>query len=250
MPTNDGFYKEDVLIAHLHHQTFGKLPNNLKNLVRPLFGLVEDNDLILCSKVEGYIKPDFCIECQGKRKYVSMKTGSANILHQEDVGTFTTFLRQIGISQETVETILLYQYGDGTLDGSAAERIEYNELRVMLKDRIKRANKELNEDKEILKKVIRRCIYFGTQENAIPIDALYFGTVEFGYVATVRQLERHFKVHKWDWMENLHIGPLQLRPHARYYGKEIKNPKRRQRLEIYWANLGRDIEFISLRYDY
>lgn len=39
-------------------------------------------------------------------------------------------------------------------------------------------------------------------------------------------------------------------PHARYYNKEIKSEKRRQKLECYWANLSSDISYISSRYNY
>lgn len=249
MSANDGLYHEDAMVAHLHNKHYRDLSNNLRNLVRALYRDVQEDDLILCQKTEGYIKPDFYLECQGQRKYVSMKSGSATCLHEEYVDAFVAFLDSLGISKETQETILLYHFGDGTTDGSAPERIEYTTLRVMLNERIKRANLELNRDKATVKKILERCIYVGTMENAVHIDGIYFGDYEYGNIATLRQLDKHFYVRDWKWVNNLHVGPLQLRPHARYYGKEIKSAKRRRCLEAYWANLGNDIAFIAKRYD-
>ena len=249
MPTNNGFFKEDEMVYRLNNK-YVDLSNNLKNLINALFGVVDENTTIKSEKIDGFIKPDFYIDCNGHKKYVSMKTGRATSVHQELVKNFVLFLRELGISKKTQQTILLYQYGDGTMDGSGTKRFEYEELRLKLKQRIKEANEELNRDKKILMKVVEHCIYLGTQENAIAIDCIYFGTYEYGNVVTRRQLDKYFRVKNWDWMENLHIGPLQLRPHARYINKEIKNPYRREKIEIFWANMTSDLEFISSRYDY
>ena len=251
MSSNEGFHKEDEMIAHLNNKKYGELSNNLRNMVRNLFEpmKLKEDDLISCHKVEGYLKPDFCLLCQGVEKFVSMKSGTAECVHEEYVDLFVKRLEDAGISKETIETILLYHYGDGTTDGSAEERIPYVTLRAMLDLRIQKANLELNHDKDFVMKMMRHCIYVGSSERAIPIDAIYFGDYEYGNLATVRQLDRHFMVRDWKWINNLHIGPLMLRPHARYYGKEITNQKRRRTLEAYWPKLGNDIAFIAKRYD-
>ena len=158
MPMNQGLLHEEEMITHLNNKRFCELSNNLKNLVHALFPLINDDDLIQCAKADDYIKPDFYIECQGKRKYISMKSGSSNKLHSEYIRNFVLFLRSCGISKETQRTILLYHYGDGTLDGSAEARIDYPTLRLKLNDRIRMANRELNQSKEFIQKVIEHCI--------------------------------------------------------------------------------------------
>lgn len=250
MPTNNGKQKELEMIVHLHNKHVNELSNNLRNLLTALYGVLDDNEIVKCELVEGFIKPDFVIAYKGIQKYVSMKTGRAESVHEENIKTFILFLRSLGISTRTQQTILLYHYGDGTLDGSNDRRIEYNKLRLMLDSRIQEANEELNSTKELVLKVIERCLITGTLEKAIPIDCIYFGDYRFGEVATARQITTHVKRKSWHWMKNLHIGPIQLRPHARYYNKEIKSEKRRQKLECYWANLSSDISYISSRYDY
>lgn len=250
MPTNLGNFKEKELIANLHNKKVKNLTNNLRNLVTSLFGVLDDKETIQCYKIEDFIKPDFVIVYKGQKKYVSMKTGRAETIHQELVKSFILFLRSEGISKRTQQTILLYQYGDGTLDGTGKSRIDYNQLRVMLDSRIKEANDELNQSKEFIMKVINRCLILGTLENAISIDCVYFGDYHFGVVATINQITKHINRKNWKWMNNLHIGPIQIRPHARYTGKEIKNPKYRNKIDCYWANFGSDIDYISSKYDY
>lgn len=250
MPTNEGNFKEKEIITHLNGKKISELSNNLRNLVVALYGVVDENEVISCELIEDYIKPDFIITYKGIKKYVSMKTGRAETVHEEYIKNFILFLRSLGISSRTQQTILLYHYGDGTMDGSGRDRIDYTALRFMLNERIQEANHELNANKDFVLKVIERCLFVGTLQNAIRIDCVYFGDYKFGEVATTRQIISHIKKRDWSWMNNLHIGPLQLRPHARYYGKEIKSEKRRQRLQCYWANFSSDIQFISSRYDY
>lgn len=250
MPTNNGIYKEDEMIFHLNDKKFGEVSNNLRNLLTALFGTLEEEEVIHATKTEGFIKPDFILECSKGKKYLSMKTGRAETVHQEFIRPFICFLREQGISNRTLRTILIYHYGDGTIDGSGEARIEYNRLRTLLEPEIARANEELNADKDFVWKVMERCLIIGTVEGAIPIDGIYFGDYRYGVLATTGQIKKHIYRGNWKWMKNLHIGPLQLRPHARYYGKDIKSQKRRDKIDLYWANLGSDIDYISSRYDY
>ena len=52
--------------------------------------------------------------------------------------------RQFGISIETQKTLLLYQYGDGTMDGTGTKRMNYHEVFDWLHTHIEKANEELN----------------------------------------------------------------------------------------------------------
>ena len=82
---------------------------------------------------------------KGIKKYVSLKSGRAESIHQEYIKNFILFLRSLGISKRTQQTILLYQYGDGTMDGSGKRRMKYHEMRTWLDERIKEAKNKLND---------------------------------------------------------------------------------------------------------
>lgn len=250
MSINDGFLKEDEIVFYLDNRKVKDLSNNLKQLLRALFGIVDDEEIVKCEKTIDFIKPDIVITYKGVKKYVSIKTGRSEIFHQEIVENFVSYLKEKGISDKTIETFLLYHYGDGTVDGSADERIEYNELRLLLNTRIKHANFELNINKAFIQEVIDRCLFVGTLENAIPADAIYEGDYQFGKIVTRDQIKKYIDKKYWGWLNNLHIGPLQFRPHARYYNTEIKSEKKRHELICYWCHFSADLDYICRHINY
>lgn len=249
MGVNHGILKEDEIVIHLHNKKISELTNNCSHLMKTIFGALDENEIIQCTKTEGSIKPDFCITYKGITKTVSMKSGRSNIVHQEIIKNFVLFLRSLGVSTKTQQTILLYQFGDGTLDGSGKERMSYERLRFLLADRIKEANDELNKDKNFIIKVVEHCVFKGAVPGALEADYLYHGDYEFGLAVSKSQVIKHIKRKNWDYMNNLHIGPLHIRPSARYIGREIVSEIRRHRVECFWPNLKEDIDYIARRYD-
>jgi hypothetical protein len=115
---------------------------------------------------------------------------------------------------------------------------------------LERANIELNRNKEIVRKILDRCLWNGSKNSPVKADSIYHGDAEYGLVVTRRQIDRYLEVKNWNWMKNLHIGPLQLRPHARYAGKVVRSEKRRHALICYWANFVPDLNYIAKNYNY
>jgi hypothetical protein len=185
----------------------------------------------------------------GETKYVSIKTGNATVIHTEYIKTFCIFLREHGISNRTLQTILLHHYGDGTLDGSGTFRYSSMEIKEKLKERIKEANEELNQSKDLVLKVLERCLISGVCEDAIRIDGLYFGDEKNGQIVTRNMLIRYIKNGDWSWTENLHIGPMHIRPNARYAHSEVKSDFKRSKTYIYWPNLSDDIAYIARKFN-
>ena len=249
MRLQNGTFEENEMIALLNKKTFDELNNNAKYFVKQLFGPIEPNQIIYAEKVDGFIKPDFMVRCNDEKCYISMKSGTANVFHQEYASKFADYLRSKGISEETIETILLYHYGDGTVDGTGKERIPYHEVMVKLGEKIKKANFELNTNKKFVIETMERCIFTGTDSGYTHADYIYHGNAGFGVLVSHQQLMKHINMRDWLYMNNLHIGPLQLRPHARYVDRDIANEKSRHSIDFYWANLFQDLEYISRRYD-
>ena len=79
---------------------------------------------------------------------------------------------------------------------------------------------------------------------------MYFGDKEYGVVATKNQFVKNTKRRGFDYFSHLHIGPLLLRPDARYVDKEITYERKRNRIVAYWPHLREDIEFMSKRFNY
>ncbi len=250
MPLNEGTTLEQEIITDLNEQKVGELTNNMHLFVRALFGALKLKETVYCAKVDGMMKADFVVTYMGKKRFVSMKSGHGDVVHNEVFSKFKDFLIENGISEHTIETIALFQFGDGTLDGTGIRRRPYHELMMELGPRIKEANKDLNKNKEFVLKVIDRCIFKGAYDDNQEADCIYCGNRDLGFVTTKKQIVTHIMRRNYDWMDNLHIGPLLLRPDSRYVDKDVKSVRNFQRIVVYWPRLKADLEYISRHYDY
>ena len=250
MPISKGSLHEDEMIEFLNNKQVKTLSNNLRNMVVELFGVVDPEETIQCEHAIDYTKPDFVVTYKGKQKYVSMKSGNGELVHHENIDTFCKFLESIGVSNETITTIKLHQFGDGTIDGTGVKRYELSELKYALRDRIKKANFELNQI-EIVVRVAERVLFQGVNPDVPEANAIYHGTFEYGVMANKKQILKYINAKKarWAFYDNLHIGPFFLRPHARYINTEIKSEKSRRMIDLHWPRMYSDIDYISHHFD-
>ena len=250
MSLSKGYLHEDEMIEFLNNKKISSLSNNLRKFIIELFGVVDPDKMVYCEYAIEYTKPDFVVTYDGKKKYVSMKSGNAEVVHHEKIETFLSFLRALGVSEETIKTILLHQYGDGTIDGTGKERIPIDELKYNLRFQIEEANKELN-DVDVIKAVTDRVLFQGVNNEVPAADAIYHGTFEYGVTVNKKQIMKYIikKALRWHYYNSLHIGPFFIRPHARYIGTEIKNPKSRSMIDLHWPRLSVDFEYIARNFD-
>ncbi|MCR4879596.1 MAG: hypothetical protein K5906_01395 [Bacilli bacterium] len=249
MNSNKGLFKEEEMSLLFNDKKFSELDNNSKNVIRTMFGHVEDDAVIKCSRLDNKMKPDLIFTINDVSHYLSMKTGSNGIVHQEKIDYFVEHLREIGISEKTVETILLYHYGDLTLDGTGPERYTFRRICFMLDERIQAANKELNTNRDFVVHMVNRFLFKGREKENIVAEFIYHGDEDFGVIVTRKQVLMHVKLHTYAFLENLHIGPLLIHPHARYVGKKTFNKEKRAIIEFHWPNLFTALKKISYRYN-
>ena len=247
---NTGSKNEQDIVDALNKKQFKKLNNNLQSLIYTIFGDQKPNTKIHCRLVDNFIKPDIVIECGGKQAFISVKNNRAEMVHREDIKSFVLFLRRFGVSVETQKTLLLYQFGDGTMDGSGKRRMNYHEVYDWLKERIDNANKELNGKFDIIMSTFERVIFQGVDEAAQSAEYLYYGDIEYGIVISRKQFESHLKTKEWGWYDNLHIGPILIKPHARYANKAVVSDLRRRQITFYWPKMQPDMVYISKRYNF
>ena len=226
-----------------------ELSPNLRAMMEKLFGIVDPEKKIKCKKTQNYIKPDILITHMKKEVGVSIKHGRAQVLHEEQIKSFILFLRENGISNRTQQTILLFQYGDGTNTGTGTKRYSGDELKILLKERIEQANKELNSNKDFIIKFMNRIAFDGVDPDAKKADAIYYGDVEDGVVVTRRQMEKHISLKDWNYTPSIHIGPISITPCARYVKRPVKDDKKRHFVSCYWAHFAADMDYIAKRYN-
>ena len=246
--SSNGYVIEEELCLALHHKKVKELSQHLRFILQELYGALEGEETIECYQTESFIKPDIQIIYKGIIKNISLKSGASDVLHDEYIDTFVNFLGSIGISEKTQKIILLYQYGDGTIDGTGRNRLTGEQVERKYHSLLEYAKKEINENNELIEKVVERVLFDGVDPDAWHADALYHGDVYSGTIVTKRQIIRHIRKNSWTSYRAFNIGPLLLYPHARYANRPILSEKRRNHINIKWPNLLRDMEYMSKRY--
>ena len=248
MKANIGEFKEMQIVEEINGKKLEELTPNLQRTINFIFPNCKNDDVVYAKQIEGTMKPDFSVTINDETHYVSMKSGGNNIIHQEYINNFIKLLKCYGFSDYVCKTVLFFQYGDGTLDGTGKERMSYNELRLRLEKAFKVSNKEINNNRKTMIELVDRFLFLGSHEDYIPAEYLYHGDSNFGYIISRTQVLKHLEYKNWDFYESLHIGPVMFRPHARYYKKSIKNKSYRTRVEFYWPTLFADMHYISAHY--
>lgn len=251
MSLNDGLMNEEQIIRAINGKTYYELNANLQRLVNYLFPTLDRNRKINCCKAEDYTKPDICISQDDKSHYVSIKHGTAEQVHEERLDRFISYLKECGIDDYTIESYLLFHFGDGTIDGTGQTRLDHFNVFVKYNERILKLNEKFNESREFVKNFANRVLFQGVNPLAIPADIIYHGDEEFGSFINKNQIMRHIELRKWGYMTSVvHIGPFILRPRARYPGREVKNDDSRRRVTVSYPKLSNDIMYIFNRYKF
>lgn len=248
MSYNSGEQKETIISRNINNKLFKNLDNNSKVIVSTIFPNVKPEDTLISGIVEDYIKPDIYITLNGETHYISIKSGVSNNVHQEYLDRFCELIKSMGISDRTIETIKLFHYGDGTTDGSGSEISSDITIRKNLEDRFKEANLELNKDRKFVVDLVHRFIFKGTREENIEADYIFHGEPNFGIIVSKNQVLKQVEIKRYDFYENIHIGPIMFRPHCRSGHKSSRYPMYRQKMDFYWPNYLSDLNYIKDHY--
>lgn len=245
METNIGIQNEENFVKCIDGKTYDELSKHLQYFLHFLFPVIDTSKKFHCFLTTNYIKPDICITLEDQMRYVSLKYGQSDIFHNENIMSFIEFLRNNSISEESIKTYLLYHYGDGTTDGTGKYRLTSVELRFHYKEELSKLNEELNKDKEFVKKFVDRAMFQGINHLANRADYIYHGDPEYGAFISRYQLMQRIEKKNYGFMtECVHIGPLVIRPHARYSNKAVRNDENRQRVEVGYPKIVQEIMFV------
>lgn len=250
MSINYGTNFEDDFIESINTKKYFNLSENMKQVIKTMFPNVKEENQIVAEKCDPYGKPDIKVTIGDLSHYVSLKTNTAKHIHSEELSIFIKQLTNFNISSKTLDTIRKFHYGDGTLDGTGNIRMTYDELFPTMIKEIKEANEELNEFNEHVVKLVDKFVFIGNNESRPSADFIYHGSLKFGVICSRKQVLKHLRRRNYDFMRNLHIGPIQFHPYARYASFKEKHPYKRDIVNFVWVNFISDLEYISNHYSF
>lgn len=184
-------YKNEIDFAvAINRKKYCELDENMKKFIKFIFNDIKEDDVLECRRYKMKHKSDVYIKLNGVIKNVSIKSGIRVSVHAEPINDFVKFLKEVKISCNIINYLLLYHYGDFTTNGSGNVRISASELKEKYKREIQIFNKYVNH-KNIIKKVITRCLFEGSSGKKVA-DYIYYGYVPNGIYASRNEIINYF----------------------------------------------------------
>lgn len=241
---NPGIENEYQIMAALNGKTIEELNDNFREPVKAMFKYHKEGERIVVRRPSPWIfaKTDIEIEMYGHYHNVSIKCGFGPAVHQEEFDTFLEFLKSLNISNETIDTIKLFHFQDGTLDGSSKKSMRLDEFKDVHKDRIAKANQEL-QNPEIIKAIVHRCVIKGTREKNQEINYLYYGNAEEGIFIPNKAILEYAKDVPCYYPGFIHFGPFVY--NQKIQTRRVRDGKYIQFTQIVWPNIKEGVLIIK-----
>ena len=238
----NGYKNECNLAKAINSKKYCNLCDNLKGFVKFIFNDVKENDILYCKRYRTYDKADLYIKLNDQIKNISVKSGYRVSVHAEKINSFVSFLKRININENIIDYLLLYHYGDNTLDGNGSTRLPAKELKELYSKEIKIFNKYMNH-RNIIKKIVIRCLFGGTTEKNTA-DYIYYGSLEDGLYASKDEIIEYFCNNKTPEILAPHISYLIYQNWNRNLGYNKKLESHRYYCQFKWPSIEADLQKI------
>ena len=247
-----GFSNEEHISNYLNNQKFSNLNENMQDFLCFLFNRqISNHEHIqsdLTQKIEGKNpKPDIWIKIGSEIKFVSVKEGSGNSVHQEPFKDFCNFLKDINVSEETINYLKLYHYGDDTFDGNGEIRLSTPDIKTKYQSKILSVNTELNSPDTLIE-ILYRVLFAGVFRNPIIVDAIYHGSVDNGVYANREEIIDYL-IDNADVseMSGIRFSELTYQPWTRDQHRTAAHPERRYVMQVKWGSMTNCVNIITRR---
>ena len=144
---SDGFRNEIDIEKCLDFKIFDNINPNLQHFLQDVFkGYSLKGKRIHAIRSRVNVKPDFYLQVDGiaKGAYISVKKGGGNSVHQESLASFLTFVESLGATEDIINDIKRFHYGDGPIDNTGKVRYKAREFAKDNPEMIKRLKRALN----------------------------------------------------------------------------------------------------------
>jgi len=228
--------ENQFVICFNRANNFFDLNKNLQKIVLKL-----NNDIIPSKisaiKYGGTNKADLSIKLDENEYTISVKKGSGNSLHQENMEVFIQFLKTNIENNETVfNAIRFFIWGDKSFDGSGEiyDRMSATEIKKKYPKIIEIIQPYFDRNKD---KLIKRFIIDGAKSKKKAQYILY-GSVDS---CTIISEQKVFQFAKNQNKEPLSIGVLTFQAWNRNINGRIDMEHRRGQIQLKWATIKTDL---------
>ena len=232
----NGFEMPKEIIANgLDGCDYGNVKGPIKDLLRLIFGSVNDNEVVHCRLLTG-CKPDFSIKIGSNSKNVSIFIGSGISVHQENIDGFISFCRSVGLTNDEESSLRLVYYGDGTLNGTGpvSNRLTADEIKNEYFMDVDIVQRFFDRHRRELAK---RFLVTGKDSSNPQADYVFYGTNSNGFFCSYIDVLDYIENYRGSNNGLLSIGPLSFQMWNRNLSGASETEYKRESLQIKWPSM-------------
>jgi hypothetical protein len=246
---NKGFSTEEFIKSKINELKFSEIEINLQSVLKTINPDIGENEIFKAEKKEGKglgKKTDLFVFKSGERfTNLSIKSGSGNSVHQENVYEFVKFLEKLGAKEEMIMDFLFVHWGDGTHDGTGKieDRKDAPTLKKEFPKKIVGVQQLFKHFKE---EIITRAL-LGNLDGTEPDNLIYISKKDLKTIAH-SDMSKIIKFHMEviSMHADLKIGNLNYQNWNRCLGgQERTTKKHRNDIQFKWPNINRDLDKIN-----
>lgn len=237
---SDGFRNEINIEKCLDFKLFEELNPNLQHFMMDVFkGYSLKGKRIHAIRCRVNVKPDFYLHVDDipKEVYVSVKKGSGNSVHQENLESFVRFLMTLGATEDVISSLKLFHYGDETTDNTGENRRSASQFVSEFPDVIIAPNDFFSQQR-VMDAVIERAVFSGAIAGAPRAEYVYHGTAYSGVWASRDEIYDY--IHEMLIGENrrgINVGPLTYQVWNRNLNRRLEAERKREQMQFKWTNM-------------
>ncbi len=247
-----GFDNEREISSALNNHLYDSINANLRHFLDDMFkGYSLSGKWVHATTISQRMKPDFYVTVDGvpEGRYVSVKMGSGNSLHQESLESLVNYLESKNVPESVIEDLKRYHWSDGTTDNTGLERLPAKTFAKNNPALVSRLNEYFNQE-QIRKLLIERFIFKGNYPNAPAADYLYHGTPHSGVWASRDEIVEYAKRYVVD-RNCVSFGPLTYQAWNKNLERNQKAEHKRYQMQVKWGKMEEAIvDITSRREDY
>ncbi|TCT15501.1 hypothetical protein EDC18_103206 [Natranaerovirga pectinivora] len=241
---SEGFTNEIKIINYINScRSFDLLNQNFKNFLSFLFDANLTRFSISAYKPKGQVKPDIGITINGITKFVSVKKGSGNSVHQEPLTVFESFLVAASVPPNSITYLKEFHYGDGSTNGNGGPRINATTWQANNPQKVFQMNRDFN-NPYLLQALFNKFLFIGNIPDAPIVDVIYHGTINEGLWASRSEVISYL-LSVNNTATNVHFSKLTYQVWNRNLNYNPNTSSRRHVMQVKWPSLTNDLLYIQ-----
>lgn len=234
----EGIKNEYNFVKYFNNKKISDLPETGQDLLKSIYGNVDSEVKIKCWRSNYYEKADIKLKINNIVKGISIKTGQACSMHQENKYKFYKYLQKIGIEDPTIK-----KFDDfivGKINNQKVDTKTY--VKYMKKDIIE-INQEIN---KLYAKIslISRFLFLGTENQSYSCEAIIYGTPYNFIWATKDEIFKYLIEKSQNSDEYVNVSTLNIKCYDRNLTNDPKRHEREKDIQVKWVTITSDLQKI------